>query len=315
MSGIAEAKSARSRPLERAQWRQLILITVAAVGIYAGLRVLPTGTNLNHMDFRVQGKNSIEFCDPLNPQFIPVVAARSPVSLRVATERAPVTGSEIRGVLTLKTSSGKGIAPEDLLVVHTRPLHLMIVDPTLSDYQHVHPEPGAAAGDWTFSFTPRKAGTYRLFADFTPVATARGLYASADVEVATRTNGAPVGGTGEPANSGTAPYRFSLTATKQPLRVKEPIDFTFSIAAKGGAPVPLAPVMGAYAHLVAFDESRSGFAHLHPAQVDPLAAPDATHPTMSFKLTIPNPGNYVIWTQVNLAGQERFVPFRITVVE
>ena len=59
---------------------QIALITTAAVALFLIVRRLPTGTNLSHMDFRVTGGNSIEFCDPLNPQFIPVVAVRSPVS-------------------------------------------------------------------------------------------------------------------------------------------------------------------------------------------------------------------------------------------
>jgi len=50
--------------------------------------------------------------------------------------------------------------------------------------------------------------------------------------------------------------------------------------------VPLEPVMGAFAHLVAFDETRSGFAHLHPMETDLLKTPDATRPALSFKITI-----------------------------
>ena len=63
------------------QWRQVGVISAVALAIFAVLRWLPTGTSLSHMDFRVDAKNSIEFCDPLNPQFIPVVAVASPVSL------------------------------------------------------------------------------------------------------------------------------------------------------------------------------------------------------------------------------------------
>jgi len=59
----------------------------------------------------------------------------------------------------------------------------LIADPTLTDYQHVHPEPTHAPGEWTFQFTPRFGGTYRIFADFTPVATNRSLYANADLVV------------------------------------------------------------------------------------------------------------------------------------
>jgi hypothetical protein len=79
--------------------------------------------------------------------------------------------------------------------------------------------------------------------------------------------------------------------------------------------VPLEPVMGAFAHLVAFDETRSGFAHLHPTESDLLKQPDAKNPTLNFKLTIPRTGRYVIWAQVNLGGTETFVPFDFAVGE
>src|SRR5258708_19433880 len=159
--------------------RQLALITVGAIAVFVFLRFLPTGTNLNHMDFRVNAKNSIDFCDPLTPQFIPVVAVASPVTMALTADgSAPVPGAEARFTLTLKTASGKLIAPEDLLIAHTRLLHLLIVDPWLDDYQHIHPEPGRKRGEWTFAFTPKREGRYRVFADFTPVATARGLYPS-----------------------------------------------------------------------------------------------------------------------------------------
>jgi hypothetical protein len=79
--------------------------------------------------------------------------------------------------------------------------------------------------------------------------------------------------------------------------------------------VPLEPVMGAFAHLVAFDQARSGFAHLHPAETDLLKKPDPHRPALTFKLTIPRAGRYVVWAQVNLGGVETFVPFNLDVRE
>ena len=78
--------------LTRGQWRQVAWITLSAATLFALLRWLPTGTNLSHMDFRVEGKGGsvIEFCDPLNPQFIPVVAVRSPVALAAARALEPL---------------------------------------------------------------------------------------------------------------------------------------------------------------------------------------------------------------------------------
>ncbi len=66
---------------------------------------------------------------------------------------------------------------------------------------------------------------------------------------------------------------------------------------------------GSYAHLVAFDDGRSGFAHLHPVETDLSQLPDTLRPTLSFKITIPRPGRYVIWAQVNLGAHEVFAPF------
>ena len=49
-------------------------------------------------------------------------------------------------------------------------------------------------------------------------------------------------------------------------------------------------------------------------QADPMQAPDRTNPMLEFKITIPSPGRYVIWAQVNLGGRELFVPFWFDVV-
>src|SRR5690606_27193709 len=170
--------------LQSSQLRQILWLSLGAIALYVVMPALPTGTNLHQGDFRVEaGGSQIEFCDPANPQFIPVVAVRSPVVTTLRALTPPAVGESTDFVLTLATASGKPIGPADLLVAHTRKLHLMVVDPTLNDYQHLHPEPGAVAGEWTFTLTPRLAGAYRVFADFTPAATGRGLYASADFDV------------------------------------------------------------------------------------------------------------------------------------
>jgi hypothetical protein len=47
----------------RPQQIQAALITLGALAIFWIFRNLPTGTNLSHMDFRVQGGSSIEMCE------------------------------------------------------------------------------------------------------------------------------------------------------------------------------------------------------------------------------------------------------------
>lgn len=297
------------------QWRQIALITAVAVALFILVRRLPTGTNLNHLDFRVTGSNSIEFCDPANPQFIPVVQVRSPVTMTLSSGRAEV-GREQAFTLTLKTFTGKPVAPEDLAVAHTKKLHLLIVDPSLEDYQHVHPVPGARPGEWRFSMIPRRAGLYRVFADFVPIATGRGLYAVAEFTADGDAGAGPFRpSTPKPATVVEKEgHRFMLTAAPPVIRAREVAELAFTVTRPDGGAVLMQPVMGAFAHLVAFDAARRGFAHLHPNETDLSRPPDAVHPRLTFKIMIRQPGPYVIWTQVNLGGREVFVPFTIEVM-
>jgi hypothetical protein len=306
-------------------WRAVFWITAGALGLYFGFRALPTGTNLHHMDFQVQGANALEMCDPSRPQFIPVVAARSPVRLELRSEggATPQQGQETRFTLRLETAAGQPIGPVDLAVVHTRKLHLLVVDPTLGDYQHLHPVPGARAGEWVFTHRALRTGAYRVFADFTPLATGRGLYAFADFKVLNRPGDATPSSMPASFNrlGDEAPVDawFFRLATRDgaTVRAGQPTVLVFSGRERAGGEVPLSLVMDAYAHLVAFDEQRGGFAHLHPRGDAPgdyrVSPPDPRAPRLTFDLTIPNAGSYVVWAQVNLEGGERFLPFAVTV--
>lgn len=302
---MSEATTAPSNPLSSAQRKQVILLTVAALVVYAVFRWMPTGTNLAHGDFRLEGDNVLEFCDPASPQFLPVTTARSPVEFIVLPEAAQVN-ELVDFTFSLATASGKPIGPVDLLVSHTEKLHLMLVDPSLTDYQHVHPTPGEVPGEWHVSFAPKFAGTYRIFADFMPAATARGLYASVDIDVP---------GTPQPLEHTPGlvhvegPYTFELNIDAERFRARESTDLTLRILHDEGEAVQLGEIMGSFAHLVAFDDQRSGFAHLHPQETDLESPPDAFNPELHFNITIPNSGRYVIWAQVIVGGEELFIPF------
>jgi hypothetical protein len=310
--GLREEDAQVSAPASRlgaGQWRSAALISAAAAILFVVVRRLPTGTNLSHMDFRVQGANVIEFCDPANPQFLPVVSVRSPDTMAVAAASPPLAGRDVRASLTLTTFSGKPIAPEDLLVVQTKRIHLLIVDPSLDDYQHVHPVPGRVPGQWDFEFRPRYGGAYRIFADFTPVATARGLYSETEMEVAGAPNPEVAGTQPLSWNSSRDGFDFAISPSALPVRARGQETLTLTITRKGGGRVPLQPVMDAFAHLVAFDAGRTGFAHIHPDQRDVTKAPDPVHPAFTFRVTIPAAGRYVMWSQVNMDGTEVFAPF------
>jgi hypothetical protein len=328
-----------SATLTKTQRRQLVFITLGAVALFVLVRRLPTGTNMPHYDYVPAGQSSVQFCDPGNPQFLPATQVQSPVTMTLATAGPVLAGQPVQAVLTLKTYSGKPLGPDDLATAHAKKLHLLIIDPTLTDYQHVHPVPAGAPGEWAFTFTPRAGGSYRFFADFVPIVTGNGLYAWADmpvggvsadkkverdVSVRSERVGDPAFARGYGGQAAALPppwvsekdgYRFTLTPSAQPIRASKLVDLKFAVERIGGGPVPLQVIMNAFAHLVAFDDQRSGFAHMHPQEYDITKPPDAVHPTLTFKLQLPHAGRYVIWSQVLIASREIFAPFWFNVEE
>ncbi|WP_404421308.1 hypothetical protein [Nibricoccus sp. IMCC34717] len=290
--------------LDKQQLRGIVVATAVAAAIYTGFRLLPTGTNLSHLDFR-PGGSSVEMCDPANPQFIPVVSVKSPVSLTVSP--ASLTqGTEAALTFRLEAASGKPVGPADLAVTHTRRLHLLVISPELDDYQHLHPEPGTAPGLWQCTFTPRRAGTYRVFADFTPIATGRGLYGFTELTVAP-TISTPVS---------SAPDRLAaeIARPEGPVRVNKRANLELVLRSPAGGPVTLEPVMDAFAHLVAFDAERTGYAHLHPLAAPDGSKPDALAPRLRFEVTFPRTGRYTIWAQYRESGYDQFRRFELEVL-
>ena len=101
-------------------WRQAALLTLGALALYFTLRALPTGTNLHQLDFRVTGDGALAMCDPANPQFVPVVAARSPVTLTVTPQPGGALTVYRRGdvfVLPLECEHTEEVGPAGVTYV------------------------------------------------------------------------------------------------------------------------------------------------------------------------------------------------------
>ena len=297
-----------SATLTKNQFLRLALLTLGAAALFVLVRSLPTGTNIPHLNYVPAGRSVIQTCDPSNPQFLPATQVQSPIAMTIGTAAPPVAGRPVQAVITLKTYGDKPIGPDDIAISNAKKIHLLIVDPTLTDYQHVHPVPADSPGGWAFTFTPRAGGNYRLFADFVPVATGVELYAWADLTVSgPPAKPAPASRENWTAESGG--YRFALTPGSLPIRAGKIEDLTLVTERIGGGPVKLEVIMDAFAHLVAFDEQRSGYGHMHPLEVDITKPLDPIHPTLHFKMQLPRAGRYVVWSEVQIAGQPVFAPF------
>lgn len=263
-------------------------------------------------------------CDQCGMDLVP---RRIPHSFLYVTPGQPIvalaaTAPKLRkGVkadirLRLRLRDGTPVTTKDLLVTHTQPIHLLIVDPGLTDYHHEHPVPTSTPGEYEFSFTPAKDGAYRIFADLLPASTSVQEYATTDL---------PGEGTAETVSSRPATFatttgglRFALEfdgGNGAPIPAGRVLGLRVTVTDASGQPMRgLEPVMNAFAHMVGFHEDYRTVVHLHPlgGEVHDQAARGG--PTMSFRFLAPKAGYLRLYCQVQAEGKMIFAPFDLQIV-
>lgn len=228
---------------------------------------------------------------------------------------APAThkaGETARTVLRLTSKEGKPVTPDLLQVAHTEKLHLLVIDDSLRDYHHEHPRPSDKPGEYQFDFAPRYGGTYHIWADVVPTATGQQEYIEAKVKV----QGTP--GKIDKKLNATAEadgYRFSLTTENdEPLQTGKATMVAVKVTGPEGKDFTgLEPVMGAFAHMVAFPEDLRSVTHVHPMGKEPQAPTERGGPDLSFHVAPEKPGFQKIFLQVQIGGCEVYAAFGLGV--
>lgn len=221
--------------------------------------------------------------------------------------KAPQAGASVPVVVKLATKEGKPVISADLELAHTKLVHLLIVDSSLTSYTHEHPVE-TAPGEWSFTFNPTAGGTYTVFADLLPKATGMQEYARTTLRVA---------GAARPLDTSTNltatvdGYRFDLKIpAAEPLTVGAASLVSVHVTKPDGTPATnLEPIMTAFAHGVGFTADLSGVLHVHPMGKEPEADSERGGPDLSFHLQPAMPGFFKFYVQVQIGGQSRFAGF------
>lgn len=207
---------------------------------------------------------------------------------------------------------GKAILLSDLKEAHTKKIHVLIFDQTLTDYQHVHPEPTKEPGIYQFEWTPKNEGVYKLWVDVVPLKTEKEEYIEAALTTVGKDN-KPVDKT-LTQNSKADDIWYTLSFETQTLKKGHAVMGSIKIVdAQGHDFKDLEPVMGAYAHIVAIHEDFQTITHVHPMGEEPSKESDRGGPTLSFHLDTKKAGYYKIWLQVQIEGSNVYVPFGVEV--
>lgn len=289
---------------------QIALITAGCAGVYFGLRSLPVEKcEFLHYGDYVNSEGVIEGCGYEETEFFDMSTLRFPIIADLIPLEDPVIGKPVTVKLTLFTTTGKPIKWDEIAVSHTERIHAMVVDPSLEDYQHLHPQAAGPPGHYLFEMTPQRAGNYAVYLDFIPLINSRRTLLEAGFMVPGDPH-APDPGQLEPHRENGLTFAFVPAAER--IIAGEEVRFRLKVRADNGGETRFEPVMDSYAHVVAFDEAGTGFAHLHP-QNPFIEGQDPLDPDLEFAFLFDRPGNYRVWAQVIVNGRQVFAPFDITV--
>lgn len=209
--------------------------------------------------------------------------------------------------------TGKPVLLDELKTVHTRRIHLLIIDQNLNDYSHVHSHPTQEPGVYEFHWQPQNnPGNYNLWADITLNKDNQHAYLLTPLM---RTSDKPaVIHRKAFAESTVDGFHFALSFNPTSVHAGEAAMGKIMITDSQGKPVTaLEPVMGAFAHLVGFDDDFKTVIHIHPMGKEPTKPTDRGGPLLEFHLEAEKAGFIKLFAQVKINGRELYVPFGIQV--
>lgn len=223
-----------------------------------------------------------------------------------------VAGKSIPTVIRLTGADGKPVTLDELEVAHTEKIHLLVIDQSLTDYHHLHPVAGDKPGEYRFDLAPKFGGTYHVWADLVPKATGKQEYSKTTLKV----DGTP----GIPNNSVNTKaevdgYRFDLkTENNAPLQAGKATMVMVKVIGPDGRDFSkLEPVMGAFAHMVAFPADLASVTHVHPMGAEPKTAAERGGPDLSFHVEPDKPGYQKFFLQTQIGGKDKFAAFGLNV--
>ena len=217
-------------------------------------------------------------------------------------------GEKNEVILFIQDKQAKPVDVSRFEVVHTQPVHLLIIEPGLRDYHHKHPIQ-KATGQYAFSFTPQTACSYRAWVDV-QLKGSHQHYIPVDLKGAEDCK-EPIDKTVnlEASSQG---YDFKLELEGD-LKAGEAVFANMSIS-KDGQPVDLLePVMGAFAHMVGFYEDYEAIAHIHPMGKEPTEETERGGSLLRFHIEPEQAGYLKLFAQLQIDGKQIFAPFGIII--
>ncbi|MEV4777222.1 heavy-metal-associated domain-containing protein [Microbacterium sp. LWH12-1.2] len=200
------------------------------------------------------------------------------------------------GELSFRILDEAGEPVTSYATAHDKELHLIVVRSDGMLFRHVHPELDTGTGLWSLPWTWTDAGTYRVYADFTPSGKdAVGLTLTRTLQVAG--SFAPT----QPALSKVDDVDGYTVSLEGDLAAGASGELTITVTRDGEPVTTLQPYLGAFGHLVALREGDLAYLHVHAEGDDPEAG-ETSGPEIGFMAEAPTAGRYLLYLDFQVDG-------------
>ncbi|MCP5558807.1 MAG: hypothetical protein H7A55_13755 [Verrucomicrobiaceae bacterium] len=278
---------------------------------------------LNHPEVIASAKGKVcEKCQrPLVARRIPysfvfVEPEHATAALIAAVDHPLQAGIESTVKLHLTTTSGSPLDREDLITVHTQPIHALLLGPQFADFQWKQPQPTANPGEYSFAFTPEKDGAYWVWAGVVPAATGLQEYPQAHLGAV---DSVPVVPEPTTVSATVGDLRFQLLPSSGRTVVFKERQLQLirlRVSGSGGRPLQsLEPFLNAFAHLTGVYADGQQVVQFHPTGGDVLGSEVRGGPELSFKVFWPKAGFLKLFCVAKVNGHTVTAPFNINVVK
>lgn len=216
-----------------------------------------------------------------------------------------VAGQDVAFTFTIVGADNKPVTqfePEQ-----TKLMHFYVIRNDLTGFQHVHPTM-APGGVWTAPISALQTGAYRVYTQFTANGT-DGASVTPVLSVAIQVAGNPSSVPLPPAAPSTTVDGYTVGVTHDLTSGREG-QLTLTLSKDGQPVTDLQPYLDSYAHLTAIHEQDLAFSHLHP---EGTASGDGGGPTLTFRATLPNSGNWRLFIQFQTGGTVHTAAVTLTV--
>lgn len=219
--------------------------------------------------------------------------------------------------LRLVREDEEPVGPDDLVMTHSRRLHVLLVDQAGSDFHHLAPEPGNEPGTFTTAFVPASPASYRCWVMAVPAETrltemlSWPLPGSVAAEVESTPPDSDIDGW--VAGNDAVVVRLMAPGTG-PLRIEggETNLVQVHVARPDGTPLKeLEPLWNAFVHLTLISWDFETAHQVHAVGGEILGPELRGGPDFSFKLHPPRPGWWRLYLQLRLDGRTMTFALRI----